>query len=181
MRTSHLRFDSCRHSKTPPTRIGQGGGAGIRLRCPAKTSHDKAGSFSADRSTHCALAVSATGGARARGRNLTSGSIPAVIAKLPRPGWVRGVLVPATGIEPVRILLRGILSPLCLPIPPCRQVTKCFVGRGLAPAVTVQLMISHFGCIVKGIAKNFSPPLDKLRSLGYTSSIGKKPTNFRKF
>ena len=30
-------------------------------------------------------------------------------------------LVPATGIEPVRILLRGILSPLCLPIPPCRH------------------------------------------------------------
>ena len=32
-------------------------------------------------------------------------------------------LVPATGIEPVRILLRGILSPLCLPIPPCRRAT----------------------------------------------------------
>ena len=33
-------------------------------------------------------------------------------------------LVPATGIEPVRFLRRGILSPLCLPIPPCRH---CFV------------------------------------------------------
>ena len=33
-----------------------------------------------------------------------------------------GFLVPATGIEPVRILLRGILSPLCLPIPPCRRI-----------------------------------------------------------
>ena len=31
-------------------------------------------------------------------------------------------LVPATGIEPVRILLRGILSPLCLPIPPQRHI-----------------------------------------------------------
>ena len=31
-------------------------------------------------------------------------------------------LVPLTGLEPVRILLRGILSPLCLPIPPQRQV-----------------------------------------------------------
>ena len=30
-------------------------------------------------------------------------------------------LVPATGIEPVRFLRRGILSPLCLPIPPCRH------------------------------------------------------------
>ncbi len=36
------------------------------------------------------------------------------------PFWVLFSLVPATGIEPVRILLRGILSPLCLPIPPCR-------------------------------------------------------------
>ena len=31
-------------------------------------------------------------------------------------------LVPLTGIEPVRILLRGILSPLCLPIPPQRHI-----------------------------------------------------------
>ena len=31
-------------------------------------------------------------------------------------------LVPLTGLEPVRILLRGILSPLCLPIPPQRRV-----------------------------------------------------------
>ena len=30
-------------------------------------------------------------------------------------------LVPLTGIEPVRILLRGILSPLCLPVPPQRH------------------------------------------------------------
>ena len=32
----------------------------------------------------------------------------------------RKLLVPLTGLEPVRILLRGILSPLCLPIPPQR-------------------------------------------------------------
>ena len=31
-------------------------------------------------------------------------------------------LVPLTGIEPVRILLRGILSPLCLPVPPQRLI-----------------------------------------------------------
>ena len=30
-------------------------------------------------------------------------------------------LMPLTGLEPVRILLRGILSPLCLPIPPQRH------------------------------------------------------------
>ncbi len=34
-------------------------------------------------------------------------------------------MVPVTGLEPVRMLLRGILSPLCLPIPPHRH------GRGL--------------------------------------------------
>ena len=33
-------------------------------------------------------------------------------------------VVPVTGLEPVRILLRGILSPLCLPIPPHRQINK---------------------------------------------------------
>ncbi len=31
-------------------------------------------------------------------------------------------MVPLTGIEPVRMLLRGILSPLCLPIPPQRRI-----------------------------------------------------------
>ena len=36
------------------------------------------------------------------------------------PLWTL-ILVPATGLEPVRILLRGILSPLCLPIPPHRR------------------------------------------------------------
>ena len=37
--------------------------------------------------------------------------------------WIfPAVLVPATGLEPVRGLFRGILSPLCLPIPPRRQI-----------------------------------------------------------
>ena len=31
------------------------------------------------------------------------------------------LLVPVTGLEPVRFLRRGILSPLCLPIPPYRR------------------------------------------------------------
>ena len=30
-------------------------------------------------------------------------------------------VVPVTGLEPVRFLGRGILSPLCLPIPPYRH------------------------------------------------------------
>ena len=41
--------------------------------------------------------------------------------KRSRPIRVGIFLVPATGIEPVRFLRRGILSPLCLPIPPCRH------------------------------------------------------------
>ena len=32
------------------------------------------------------------------------------------------LLVPLTGLEPVRLLQQGILSPWCLPIPPQRQV-----------------------------------------------------------
>ena len=52
----------------------------------------------------------------------------------------RKLLVPLTGLEPVRILLRGILSPLCLPIPPQRplisiniityfiEIVKIFIG-----------------------------------------------------
>ena len=39
-----------------------------------------------------------------------------------RDAYTSLFLVPLTGLEPVRILLRGILSPLCLPIPPQRQV-----------------------------------------------------------
>lgn len=44
-------------------------------------------------------------------------------------------LVPTTGIEPVRYFYRGILSPLRLPVPPCRQ--------------TVKIMILDFGQKVK--------------------------------
>ena len=44
-------------------------------------------------------------------------------------------LVPLTGLEPVRILLRGILSPLCLPIPPQRRcfyyTTRSTICQGL--------------------------------------------------
>ena len=44
-------------------------------------------------------------------------------------------LVPLTGLEPVRILLRGILSPLCLPIPPQRRcfyyTTRSAICQGL--------------------------------------------------
>ncbi len=36
-------------------------------------------------------------------------------------GFAEMKTVPLTGLEPVRILLRGILSPLCLPISPQRH------------------------------------------------------------
>ncbi len=34
------------------------------------------------------------------------------------------LLVPLTGVEPVRYCYRGILSPLCLPIPPQRRIVR---------------------------------------------------------
>ena len=34
-------------------------------------------------------------------------------------------MVPLTGLEPVRYRYRGILSPLCLPIPPQRHIDFC--------------------------------------------------------
>ena len=75
-----------------------------------------------DRCTRCALPSSATGGGRARGRTLTIGSrTPLLASKNPDPIGGRDFLVPATGLEPVRFLRRGILSPLCLPISPCRH------------------------------------------------------------
>ena len=37
-----------------------------------------------------------------------------------RLGWP--ILVPLTGLEPVRVLPQGILSPWCLPIPPQRHI-----------------------------------------------------------
>ena len=36
-----------------------------------------------------------------------------------------GIMVLVTGLEPVRILLRRILSPLRLPIPPHEPIRKC--------------------------------------------------------
>ena len=42
-------------------------------------------------------------------------------------------MVPVTGLEPVRMLLRGILSPLCLPIPPHRQANVLSDADRFAP------------------------------------------------
>ncbi len=66
--------------------------------------------------------------------------------RYPAPFGVLGILVPATGIEPVRILLRGILSPLCLPIPPCRRV-KLFYCVDRPFAVTRCAPCRRGGCV----------------------------------
>ena len=34
-------------------------------------------------------------------------------------------MVPEAGLEPARYFYRGILSPLCLPIPPLGLINKC--------------------------------------------------------
>ena len=69
-------------------------------------------------------------------------------------------VVPLTGLEPVQYRYRGILSPLCLPIPPQRQL------RG---------MVSHFYPFVKG-------NMGKLRSrqrIAYISFILRSTRAFK--
>ena len=44
-------------------------------------------------------------------------------------------MVPVTGLEPVRYRYRGILSPLCLPIPPHRRISA-------------EIIIPHFPTVV---------------------------------
>ena len=54
-------------------------------------------------------------------------------------------LVPLTGLEPVRILLRGILSPLCLPIPPQRRCFYYTIKNGICQGLFEKnLIISLF-------------------------------------
>ena len=63
-----------------------------------------------------------------------SSPFPSDNMKPATPNGVAGFMVPVTGLEPVRILLRGILSPLCLPISPYRHSVP---------------MVSHFVKTVK--------------------------------
>ena len=61
-------------------------------------------------------------------------------------------LVPLTGLEPVRILLRGILSPLCLPIPPQRRAdSKIYLPmiQYFPREVKRLLILLHLSCIDK--------------------------------
>ena len=60
--------------------------------------------------------------------------------------WGMPLLVPVTGLEPVRMLLRGILSPLCLPIPPHRQmryekVSPLPSDRGVVTRTRIELVL----------------------------------------
>ena len=117
-------------------------GAGVRLRCPAETSPDGAGSFLADRCTRCAFASSATGSAKARGQTLTSGSSPTGNKNMGYPVRVSHILVPVTGLEPVRVLPQGILSPWCLPIPPHRRQGLWYHNFCLASSHIVEMICS---------------------------------------
>ena len=67
-------------------------------------------------------------------------------------------LVPLTGLEPVRILLRGILSPLCLPIPPQRRcfyyTTRSAICQGLFEKNLIFFLFLQIPCISSRI-----PPL----------------------
>ena len=67
-------------------------------------------------------------------------------------------LVPLTGLEPVRILLRGILSPLCLPIPPQRRcfyyTTRSGICQGLFEKNLIFFLFLQIPCISSRI-----PPL----------------------
>ncbi len=47
-------------------------------------------------------------------------------------------MVPEAGLEPARSELRGILSPLCLPIPPLRQaISKMEATPGFEPGMKI--------------------------------------------
>ena len=67
-------------------------------------------------------------------------------------------MVPLTGLEPVRILLRGILSPLCLPIPPQRRcfyyTTRSVICQGLFEKNLIFFLFLQIPCI-----SSRTPPL----------------------
>ena len=46
-------------------------------------------------------------------------------------------MVPEAGLEPARAKARGILSPLCLPIPPLRQDNELEATPGFEPGIKV--------------------------------------------
>ena len=67
-------------------------------------------------------------------------------------------LVPATGLEPVRFLRRGILSPLCLPISPCRQGDNQDILAHFYSAVKSRIISSSIsGSSAGSVQKRFPP------------------------
>ena len=77
-------------------------------------------------------------------------------------------LVPLTGVEPVRFLRRGILSPLCLPIPPQRRDRSYFtICRPIRQALQAAFwkIIGHLS------QKNF-PDFDRMTNS--TSPVSSK-------
>ena len=52
-------------------------------------------------------------------------------------------MVPRAGLEPARSCLRGILSPLCLPIPPPGQLV-CMINSSLNLSIRDKLSIKAY-------------------------------------
>ena len=75
-----------------------------------------------------------------------------------RAAYTSLFLVPLTGLEPVRILLRGILSPLCLPIPPQRRcfyyTTRSAICQGFFEKNLIFFLFLQIPCI-----SSRTPPL----------------------
>ena len=60
------------------------------------------------------------------------------------------ILVPVTGLEPVQYCYRGILSPLCLPVPPHRQISA---------TVNIPHLPSHVNTSLQKFFRFFFVPL----------------------
>ena len=75
------------------------------------------------------------------------------------------------GIEPVRMLLRGILSPLCLPVPPQRLVDGVILTQFLPAVKTGGKGFIHGQCKMKGMDALGAPQDDKVKFLGLSFRV----------
>ena len=60
-------------------------------------------------------------------------------------------VVPEAGLEPARYFYRGILSPLCLPIPPLGQVNRylkasIILSNKIKMVNNIQFFLCHLQC-----------------------------------
>ena len=92
---------------------------------------------------------------------------------MPEQNKVCSGLVPLTGLEPVRCFHRGILSPLCLPIPPQRHLQNCnaIIIHNSKTFVNSFAMISH--SLVSSFGANRSI---KYAPIGAVTSIERNAT-----